>query len=48
MDEQRASSLPSVFEDGDVYDLVLKDIPYGLDYYVALARQANGPVLDIA
>ena len=42
------ATLPSVFEDGDVYDLVLRDIPYGLDFYVALAREANGPVLDIA
>jgi SAM-dependent methyltransferase len=48
MNEQPASNLPSVFEDGDAYDLVLKDIPYGLDFYVALAREANGPVLDIA
>jgi SAM-dependent methyltransferase len=48
MSEKPASSLPSVFADGDVYDLVGKDIPYGLDFYVALARQANGPVLDIA
>ena len=48
MNEELASNLPSVFEDGDVYDLVLKDIPYGLDFYVALAREANGPVLDIA
>ena len=47
MNEQPAR-LPSVFEDGDVYDLVLRDIPYGLDFYVALARQANGPVLDVA
>ena len=47
MNEQR-SSLPSIFDDGDAYDLVLKDIPYGLDFYVALAREANGPVLDIA
>jgi SAM-dependent methyltransferase len=45
---EQPASLPSVFEDGDVYDLVLKDIPYGLDFYVALARAANGPVLDIA
>ncbi len=43
-----AHSLPSTFDDGDIYDLVLKDIPYGLDFYVALARQASGPVLDIA
>ena len=48
MNQQPASSLPSIFEDGDVYDLVLKDIPYGLDFYVALARESNGPVLDIA
>ena len=48
MNEQPANSLPSTFDDGDVYDLVAKDIPYGLDFYVALARKANGPVLDIA
>ncbi len=48
MNEPATASLPSVFDDGDVYDLVLKDIPYGLDFYVALARNANGPVLDIA
>jgi SAM-dependent methyltransferase len=48
VNEQPASSLPSVFDDGEVYDLVLNDIPYGLDFYVALARAASGPVLDIA
>jgi SAM-dependent methyltransferase len=48
MDEQPASALPSIFDDGDIYDLVGKDIPYGLDFYVALAREANGPVLDVA
>jgi len=48
MNEQPATSLPSVFDDGEAYDLVLKDIPYGLDFYVALARSADGPVLDIA
>jgi SAM-dependent methyltransferase len=48
MEEQPASRLPSTFDDGDVYDLVGKDIPYGLDFYVTLAREANGPVLDIA
>jgi SAM-dependent methyltransferase len=48
--EQPASRLPSVFDDGDAYDRVLggKDIPYGLDFYVALARAASGPVLDVA
>ena len=48
MNEQPANSLPSTFDVGDAYDLVLKDIPYGLDFYVALAREANGTVLDIA
>jgi SAM-dependent methyltransferase len=40
--------LPSVFDDGDVYDLVLNDLPYGRDFYLALAREAAGPVLDVA
>ena len=50
MNEPPVSSLPSVFDDGDAYDLLLggKDVPYGLDFYTALARQAQGPVLDIA
>jgi SAM-dependent methyltransferase len=48
VNEQPANSLPSTFDDGDAYDLVLKDIPYGLDFYVTLAREATGPVLDIA
>lgn len=48
MNQQSAASLPSVFDDGEMYDLVLRDIPYGLDFYVALAREAKGPVLDIA
>lgn len=39
---------PSVFEDGDVYDLILGDISYGLDFYLKLAREAAGPVLDVA
>ena len=48
VDEQPESNLPSIFDDGDTYDMLLKDIPYGLDFYVALARAAHGPVLDIA
>jgi SAM-dependent methyltransferase len=46
--ELPANSLPSVFEDGDAYDLMVGNIPYGLDFYVDLAREADGPVLDIA
>jgi SAM-dependent methyltransferase len=51
MSETPTGSLPSVFEDGELYDLVLQHPiagSYGLDFYVALAREANGPVLDIA
>jgi SAM-dependent methyltransferase len=48
VNEQPASGLPSIFDDGDAYDLVLKDIPYGLDFYAGLARAAGGSVLDIA
>jgi len=47
VDEQPASGLPSVFDDGNTYDLMVGDMPYGLDFYVALAREAHGPVLDI-
>jgi SAM-dependent methyltransferase len=48
MNQPADATLPSVFDDGDVYDLVLSDIPYGLDFYCTLARETNGPVLDIA
>src|SRR5262245_24052186 len=48
MNEPPSGDLPSTFDDGDAYDLVLKDIPYGFDFYTSLARQAEGPVLDIA
>ncbi len=48
MNENPSDRLSSIFDDGEVYDLVLKDIPYGLDFYVGLAREAKGPVLDVA
>src|SRR5262245_1719024 len=35
------------FDDGDLYDVWLGDLPYGLDFYVGLARAARGPVLDV-
>jgi SAM-dependent methyltransferase len=36
------------FDDGELYDVLLGDLPYGREYYLDLARQANGPVLDLA
>jgi SAM-dependent methyltransferase len=38
---------PTPFEDGELYDVLLGDFDYGLDFYVDLARRAEGPVLDI-
>ncbi len=37
----------SPFDDGDLYDVWLQDLPYGLDFYLGLARAAQGPVLDV-
>jgi SAM-dependent methyltransferase len=38
----------SPFDDGEIYDAILGDLDYGIDFYVKQARQADGPVLDIA
>jgi SAM-dependent methyltransferase len=40
-----ADSTP--FDDGELYDVLLGGFAYGLDFYVDLARRAEGPVLDI-
>lgn len=49
MNNPSPSDLPSVFEDGELYDLILGDAcSYGRDFYLELARGAQGPVLDIA
>jgi SAM-dependent methyltransferase len=38
----------SPFDDGDLYDLLFADLDYGLDFYMGLARESGGPVLDLA
>jgi SAM-dependent methyltransferase len=43
-----SGGLPSPFDDGAVYDIVLGQIDYGLDFYMDLARSARGRVLDVA
>lgn len=43
-----ATTVPSPFDDGELYDYMMEGIDYGIDFYVALAREARGPVLDIA
>jgi SAM-dependent methyltransferase len=39
---------PSTFDDGELYDVLCTGLTYGIDFYVGLAREAKGPVLDIA
>lgn len=39
---------PTPFDDGQLYDLILGELDYGFEFYVGLAKQAAGPVLDIA
>jgi SAM-dependent methyltransferase len=43
-----ANGIPSVFDDGDAYDLMVGSLDIGLDFYTGLAGEAQGPVLDVA
>ena len=38
----------STFDDGEMYDVVCAGLDYGIDFYAGLAREAKGPVLDVA
>jgi ubiquinone/menaquinone biosynthesis C-methylase UbiE len=40
--------VPSPFDDGELYDITCQGLDYGIDFYVGLAREAKGPVLDVA
>ncbi len=40
-------SEPSPFDDGELYDVIFDGFTYAVDFYVGLAKQANGPVLDV-
>jgi len=48
MIEHPGDQLPSVFNDGELYDLVLGELDYARDFYFDLSRQASGPVLEVA
>lgn len=37
----------SPFDDGDLYDVIFHQLDYAIAFYVKLAREAAGPVLDI-
>jgi ubiquinone/menaquinone biosynthesis C-methylase UbiE len=39
---------PSTFDDGEWYDIMCQGLDYGMDFYAGLAREAKGPVLEIA
>ena len=42
------AAAPTPFDDGDIYDLIFENIDLGVDFYLTLARAAQGPVLDVA
>src|SRR4051794_12467667 len=42
------SADPSTFDDGEWYDVMCQGLDYGIDFYAGLAREAKGPVLEIA
>jgi SAM-dependent methyltransferase len=48
MEAQPTADTPSPFDDGELYDILCQGLDYGIDFYVGLAREAKGPVLDIA
>jgi SAM-dependent methyltransferase len=39
---------PTPFDDAALYDLLFRDLDYGVDFYVEQARACGGPVLDVA
>ncbi len=39
---------PSPFDDGELYDILCQGLDYGIDFYVGLAHEAKGPVIEIA
>lgn len=41
------AAVGSPFDDGELYDAIFHDFDYAVDFYVALARQARGPILDV-
>jgi SAM-dependent methyltransferase len=48
MPSKTQDKLPSTFDDGDLYDVLLGNFDYGFEFYLDLAQAANGPVLDVA
>jgi len=40
-------ALPSPFEDADLYDALFGELDFDRDFYLALAKRARGPVLEV-
>ncbi|MFH1575042.1 MAG: class I SAM-dependent methyltransferase [Acidobacteriota bacterium] len=38
----------SPFDDAELYDVLFRDLRYDVDFYLELAREARGPVLEVA
>jgi SAM-dependent methyltransferase len=36
------------FDDGELYDILFNELRFDLDFYLELAREARGPVLEVA
>jgi SAM-dependent methyltransferase len=45
---ESAETVPSPFDSGNLYDILFTNFDFGLDFYLKLAKESNGPVLDIA
>jgi SAM-dependent methyltransferase len=46
--ESRSVVDATPFDDGALYDIFFEKYDLGLDFYLALAKEARGPVLDVA
>jgi len=42
-----AQAEASPYDDGVLYDLIMGEVDYGLDFYLGLARAAGGPGLEV-
>lgn len=43
-----ATLAPSPYDDGEMYDVVFRDFDMDREFFVQLAREAKGPVLEVA
>jgi SAM-dependent methyltransferase len=46
--QKNSSGVKSPFEDGALYDVIFSDFRYDLDFYLMLAKESPGPVLEVA